>query len=147
MMRERFWDHFKLTELTQEEWEALCDGCGRCCLIKLEDEDSGEIAFTGVACKQLNLKTAQCQDYPNRQQRVPDCIQLTPEAVTRIKWLPRSCGYRRVHEGRGLAAWHPLISGDPFSVQKAGIAVIGRVVSESAVYEDDLQDHVIKWVK
>lgn len=146
-MRERFWERYTLAELTPEEWEALCDGCGRCCLIKLEDEDSGEIAFTGVACKQLDLDNGQCRDYPNRQQRVPDCIQLTPEGVTRIRWLPRSCGYRRVHEGRGLAAWHPLISGDSFSVKKAGISVVGRVISESAVYEDDLEDHVIKWVK
>lgn len=146
-MRERFWEKYSLSELTSDEWEALCDGCGRCCLIKLEDEESGDIAFTQVACRQLDLETAACRDYPNRQRWVPDCLQLTPELVPQLRWLPRSCAYRRLHEKRGLANWHPLISGTRDTVRRAGISVLGRVVSESSVYEEDLFDHVIRWVR
>jgi uncharacterized cysteine cluster protein YcgN (CxxCxxCC family) len=145
-MRERFWEHYGLAELAADEWEALCDGCGRCCLVKLEDEDTGEIAFTRIACRQLDLEKVQCRDYANRQQWVPDCVRLTPETVARINWLPKSCAYRRVHEGRGLADWHPLISGTRESVVRAGISVAGRVLPESAVQEDDWQDHIVRWV-
>jgi uncharacterized cysteine cluster protein YcgN (CxxCxxCC family) len=145
-MRERFWERHTLAELSSEEWEALCDGCGRCCLVKLEDEDSGEIAFTRVACRQLDLEKVQCRDYANRQQRVPDCVRLTPDVVGRISWLPKSCAYRRVHEGRGLADWHPLVSGTRDSLLRAGISVAGRVLPESAVPEEDLFDHVVRWV-
>lgn len=146
MLRELFWERYALSELTPEEWEAICDGCGRCCLVKLEDEDSGDVVYTRVACKLLDLKTARCSDYPNRLSQVPDCLQLTPESLPRIHWLPLSCSYRRLYDGRGLASWHPLVSGTLESVKRAGISVAGRVLPESAVHEDDLEDHVIKWI-
>lgn len=146
-MREKFWERYPLAELTTEEWEALCDGCGRCCLIKLEDEDSGEVAYTRVACKLLDLKTARCSDYPGRLSKVPDCLRLTPETVAQVYWLPKSCSYRRMSDGRGLASWHPLVSGSADSVKQAGISVAGRVLPELAVHEDDLEDHVIRWIQ
>lgn len=99
-LRPQFWKNYPLTALTQAEWEALCDGCGLCCLVKLEDEDSHEVAYTKVACKLLDCTTARCSDYPNRQQQVPDCIQLTPEKLDSIHWLPPSCAYRRLKEGK-----------------------------------------------
>ncbi|WP_148254319.1 YcgN family cysteine cluster protein [Aidingimonas lacisalsi] len=142
-MRERFWQRFALSELTHEEWEALCDGCGRCCLLKLEDDDTGDIATLDVACQLLDLGTCRCSDYEHRFERVPGCTQLTPERVGDFRWLPPSCAYRRVHEGRGLAAWHPLISGDPRSVQRAGIGVSHFAVSEPDVPDEELDDHII----
>lgn len=145
-MRERFWERFPLHELTHEEWEAVCDGCGRCCLVKLEDEDTGEVVYTRVACKLLDLKTGHCSDYSNRFAHVPDCLQLSMDNLTQLKWLPLSCGYRRLHEGRGLESWHPLVSGDFNSVKQAGISVAGRVLPESAVDPDDLEDHVVRWI-
>lgn len=145
--RERFWERYSLKELSPAEWEALCDGCGRCCLHKLEYEDTGEIAYTRVACKLLDLATARCRDYPGRKRQVPDCVQLSPDNLEAINWLPATCAYRRLHEGRGLPRWHPLISGDPQSVQKARISVIGRVLPETVVDEDELEEHVVRWVR
>lgn len=145
--RERFWERYSLKELSLAEWEALCDGCGRCCLHKLEYEDTGEIAYTRVACKLLDLATARCRDYPGRKRQVPDCVQLSPDNLEAINWLPATCAYRRLHEGRGLPRWHPLISGDPQSVQKARISVIGRVLPETVVDEDELEEHVVRWVR
>ena len=129
--------------MTQEEWESLCDGCGRCCLHKLRDEDTEAIAWTNVACRLLDSHTCRCTDYPERRRRVPDCVQLTPAAVAEIDWLPPSCAYRRVHEGRGLAAWHPLVSGDPSTVHAAGASVQGRVVDERVA--GALEKHVVGW--
>ncbi len=146
-LRERFWEHYSLAELSAAEWEALCDGCGRCCLHKLEYEDTGEIDYTRVACRLLDLGTAQCSDYPGRRQQVPDCVQLTPANLDSINWLPATCAYRRLNEGRGLPRWHPLLSGTPDSVHKAGISVAGRVLPETAVHEDDIEEHVIRWIR
>ncbi|MDP2228999.1 MAG: YcgN family cysteine cluster protein [Moraxellaceae bacterium] len=146
-MRERFWERHALAELSTEEWEALCDGCGRCCLHKLEYEDTGEIDYTRVACKLLDLSTAQCSDYPGRRRHVPDCVQLTPATLDAINWLPGTCAYRRLNEGRGLPRWHPLLTGDAASVQRAGISVIGRVLPETVVDEDELDEHVIRWIR
>ena len=146
-IRERFWEQYSLQELNAAEWEALCDGCGRCCLHKLEYEDSPEIDYTCVACQLLDLSTARCSDYPNRKQKVPDCVQLTPANIGEINWLPASCAYRRMNEGRGLAAWHPLVSGDADSVRKAKISVIGRVLPETAIAEEEIEEHVITWIK
>lgn len=146
-LRERFWENHALQEMNAAEWEALCDGCGRCCLHKLEYEDSPEIDYTDVACQLLDLSTARCSDYPNRKKKVPDCVQLTPDNLASINWLPASCAYRRLHEGRGLARWHPLVSGDADSVQKARISVIGRVLPETVVAEDEIEEHVITWIK
>jgi uncharacterized protein len=109
------------------QWESLCDGCGRCCVLKLEDEDTGDILHTDVGCTLLDLHSCRCRDYAGRQARVPDCVRLTPEKVATIPWLPETCGYRLVAEGRDLPAWHPLVSGDPRSVHRAGISVRGRL--------------------
>lgn len=146
-LRERFWELYPLAELSVAEWEALCDGCGRCCLHKLEYEDTGEIDYTRVACRLLDLGTAQCSDYPGRRRQVPDCVQLTPANLDSINWLPATCAYRRLNEGRGLPRWHPLLSGTPDSVRKAGISVAGRVLPETAVHEDDIEEHVIRWIR
>jgi uncharacterized cysteine cluster protein YcgN (CxxCxxCC family) len=146
-LRERFWEHYALAELTPAEWEALCDGCGRCCLHKIEYEDTGEIDYTRIACRLLDLGTAQCSDYPGRRRHVPDCVQLTPANLDSINWLPSTCAYRRLNEGRGLPRWHPLLSGTPESVHKAGISVAGRVLSETVVDEADIEEHVIRWIR
>jgi uncharacterized cysteine cluster protein YcgN (CxxCxxCC family) len=143
----RFWETKALADMTRDEWESLCDGCGRCCLVKLEDEDDGEVYFTNVACQLLDSDNCRCTDYPQRQARVPDCVALSPQTVSRISWLPRTCAYRLLDEGRKLYAWHPLISGDAASVHKAGISVRGRVVCETNVKPDDLEDHVIHWIE
>lgn len=146
-LRERFWERHALKELTPAEWEALCDGCGRCCLHKLEYEDTGEIDYTDVACRLLDLSSARCSDYADRRKHVPDCVQLTPETLDSINWLPATCAYRRLNEGRGLPRWHPLLSGTFETVRKAGISVAGRVLPETAVEEDEIEEHVIRWIR
>jgi len=140
-----FWETKALADMTRQEWESLCDGCGRCCLIKLEDADDGTIRHTDVACRLLDLRTCRCSDYRNRTRRVPDCIVLTPETLSDTAWLPPSCAYRRLAEGRPLAWWHPLVSGDPDSVHAAGVSVRGRAVGETAVPDAGLEDHIVDW--
>lgn len=140
-----FWDEKTLAEMTDAEWEALCDGCGRCCLIKLEDEDTGEIMTSDVHCKMLDAETCRCSDYKNRQSHVPDCIKLTADNILSYKWVPSSCAYRRLAEGRGLAWWHPLISGDPTTVAAAGISMKGRVFNETDIAPDDWENHAVDW--
>ncbi|MEM9429529.1 MAG: YcgN family cysteine cluster protein [Pseudomonadota bacterium] len=144
-LRQEFWERFTLEELTQAEWEALCDGCGKCCLLKLEDWDTGEVAMTNVACRLLDRETCRCTDYPNRKAKVPDCVIIRPEKIAEIRyWLPETCAYRLRADGQPLADWHPLISGDPTSVHRAGISLAGRLVSEDGISEDDLEDYVIE---
>ena len=138
-----FWTTKHLDQMTTEEWESLCDGCGRCCLHKLRDDETEALSFTNVACRLLDLETCACSDYACRQAKVPDCIALTPEALEEIDWLPPSCAYRRVQEGRGLAWWHPLVSGDPATVHAAGVSVRGRAVSEE--HSGPLHRHVTEW--
>ena len=121
-----FWKTKRLDEMTHAEWESLCDGCGRCCLHKLRDEVTEALSFTTVACRLLDLHSCACSNYPNRQDKVPDCVSLTYEALDEIDWLPPSCAYRRVEEGRGLAWWHPLVSGNPETVHTAGDSVRGK---------------------
>jgi len=116
--------------MSEAEWESLCDGCGKCCLHKLEDADTGEVTYTAVACRLLDSETVRCSHYAKRRRLVPDCALLTAETVRRMAWLPRTCAYRLIAEGKDLYDWHPLISGDPESVCRAGISVRGRVVSE-----------------
>ena len=130
-----FWEVKRLDQMTPVEWESLCDGCGRCCLIRFEDEDTGEIIPTRVACRLLDTETCRCTRYEHRKRFVPDCIKLTPGKVEHLTWMPRSCAYRRLYEGRPLADWHPLISGDPESPHRAGVGMRGQVVSET-VFED-----------
>jgi uncharacterized protein len=140
-----FWEDKTLEQMTSEEWEALCDGCGRCCLIKLEDEDSGEIITSDVRCKLLDGDDCTCTNYPKRQKIVPDCIKLTPENVRTISWIPSTCAYRRLAEGKGLAWWHPLISGDMGTVIDAGVSVSGRTVSETEVKAGEWEEHAVDW--
>lgn len=128
-----FWIAKSLDAMDPAEWESLCDGCGRCCLVKLEDEDSGEIHYTDVGCRLLDGDSCRCSDYPNRQREVPDCVRLTPDAVRSLRWLPTTCAYRLVAEGKPLAWWHPLVSGNPDTVHLAGMSVR----EEIAGLEDD----------
>ena len=142
-----FWKTKSLAAMSQREWESLCDGCGRCCLNKLEDSDSGAIHYTNVACRLLDLKRCRCKHYDQRAQLVPDCVRLSPKNLHKISWLPHSCAYRRLAEGRDLAWWHPLVSGRAETVHQAGISVRGRVVSEEAVPPETFEDHLIDWIE
>lgn len=141
-LRERFWERYRLRELNRAEWEALCDGCGKCCLHKLEDEETGKIYRTNVACRLLNRESGLCSDYKNRRAFVPDCVQLRPELVSQLDWLPGTCAYRRVDEGRPLPAWHYLISGDREAVHEVGASVRGWTISEVDA-SVDLEHHII----
>ena len=134
-----------LQEMTRPEWESLCDGCGRCCLNKIEYVDTNEIFFTKVSCKLLNTESCQCSDYAGRKEQVPDCIVLTPETLSSIDFMPATCAYRLLSEGKPLENWHPLISGNSESVHQAGISVRGRVISEEGV--TSLEEHIIRWIK
>lgn len=136
-----YWETKTLRQMTAPEWESLCDGCGLCCLVRFEDEDSGEIIPTRVHCRLLDAKTCACSNYAGRKKHVPDCIKLTPQNVDQLQWMPLSCAYRRVNEGRGLADWHPLVSGDPESVHRAGVSVRGQTISEDelAAPEDAME--------
>jgi len=140
-----FWETKQLGDMTQKEWESLCDGCGRCCLVKLEDEDTGEIHTTDVSCKLLNGHTCRCKNYRNRHEIVDDCIKLDPANVTELGWLPATCAYRLVWEGKQLEDWHPLVSGRNATVHEAGISVRGRVISEDEVALQDLPARICDW--
>jgi hypothetical protein len=141
-----FWKTTRLEDMTGAQWESLCDGCARCCLAKLEDEDTGAIAYTDVGCKLLDDEACRCTDYANRSDQVSDCVRLTPEVVRTVKWLPPTCAYRLVGEGRDLYWWHPLVSGDPDTVHTAGVSVRGRVSTfEDRVRPEDLQDFIVDW--
>lgn len=141
-LRERFWEK-PLAALNADEWEALCDGCGRCCLHKIEYEDTGEVEDTNVACTLLDCSTGRCRDYTRRKAFVPDCLQLTPQLVRQVRWLPETCAYRRRAEGRPLPRWHYLLSGDREAVVRAGVSVAGRIISED--HAGPLEHHVVEW--
>ncbi|WP_300059618.1 YcgN family cysteine cluster protein [uncultured Roseobacter sp.] len=142
---QKFWERKPLAKMSQREWEALCDGCGKCCLNKLEDEDSGRVALTRIACRLLDDSTCRCAHYENRHQFVPDCIVLKPDNLdTHAYWMPKTCAYRLLWEGEPLPDWHPLISGTAQSVHDAGVSVQGWTLSEFDVPEDDWEEHVIE---
>ena len=139
-----YWERKTLAEMSPTEWENLCDGCGRCCLHKLEDEHSRKIFYTQIACRLLKTDTCRCRHYEERQTHVEDCVVLTPDNLEQLDWMPNSCAYRRVADGRGLAEWHPLVSGDPTSVHAAGISVRSFAIPEVEVDEDDTEEFIIK---
>jgi uncharacterized protein len=141
-----FWQDKTLDEMSPSEWESLCDGCGRCCLVKLEDADTGQILATNIGCHLFDAQTCRCSDYANRAARVPDCVTLTPKDVRGLSWLPPTCAYRLIASGKGLMWWHPLVSGSPDTVISAGISVKGKVAGlEDAYATDELQDHLVAW--
>lgn len=143
-LRTKFWTQ-PLESLSRDEWEALCDGCGKCCLLKLEDEDTGIIHYTDVSCRLLDCDTAQCGNYPLRKQMVKDCVVITPDNIDDIAiWMPASCAYRRLWEGKDIPEWHPLLTGSADTVAKAGHSVAGRVTPEYEVEEEDLPNYIIE---
>jgi hypothetical protein len=144
-LRPKFWERVPLKNLAPREWEALCDGCGKCCLNKLEDPDTAEIAFTRVACRLLDDDTCRCAQYDIRKQFVPDCVVLTPKNISDIAyWMPSTCAYRLLYEGKALYDWHPLISGTHETVHKAGVSVKGWTVPEFEVPEEDWEDYIVE---
>lgn len=144
-LRPRYWEDTPLSRMTRREWEALCDGCGKCCLNKLEDDETGDVALTRVACRLFDDSTCRCSSYETRHKFVPECITLTPKNLdSHLYWMPETCAYKLLHEGRPLYPWHPLISGDPQTVHDAGISVQNRTLPEATVDEDDWEHHIIE---
>ncbi|WAR46155.1 YcgN family cysteine cluster protein [Methylomonas rapida] len=141
----KFWETKTLAQMTTEEWESLCDGCGKCCLIKLEDEDTGELAFTSVVCDLIDLETCRCTRYSERCTLVPECIDLKQHDFTEYRWMPSTCAYRLLIDGKPLPNWHPLVSGTSESVKDAGVSISSYAVKESQV--DDPEDHIIEWLE
>ncbi len=145
MTGDRFWERKKLADMSRDEWEALCDGCGKCCLNKLEDDETGEVALTRVACRLLDDATCRCAHYETRHQFVPDCIVLTPKNLPdNLYWMPQTCAYKRLYKGEGLPNWHPLVTGRADSVHEAGVSMQNRTYSEFDVADEDWEDHIIE---
>jgi uncharacterized cysteine cluster protein YcgN (CxxCxxCC family) len=142
-----FWKRKKLTEMTSAEWESICDGCGRCCLNKIEEPGPNprRVDFTDVACKLFDDKTCRCIDYKNRKAKVPDCVQLTPRILPKMFCLPPTCGYRRLYEGKDLPWWHHLRSGSRETVHEVGISARGKTVSEEYIRDEDIETRIVKW--
>ncbi len=146
-MMENFWEVKSLAQMNNKEWEALCDGCGKCCLHKLEDEDDGALYYTDIACQLLDVETCRCTDYGNRLKKVPDCLTLTADGLADVHFLPDTCAYRLLSENKPLESWHPLVSGTAKSVHHADVSVSGKVLSEDYIHPDDFETRVIHWVK
>ncbi|MFC3914111.1 YcgN family cysteine cluster protein [Pseudaeromonas sharmana] len=142
-MSAHFWEHKRLDEMSAAEWESLCDGCGKCCLVKLEDEESGEVVFTNVACDLLNLKSCQCGNYENRFRLMPDCLQLTLDKIAEFHWLPITCAYRRLAEGDPLPEWHPLLTGSRSAMHAAGQSIRNKVIHER--HAGEWEEHIVTW--
>ena len=143
---EKFWQVKSLSEMNQQEWESLCDGCAKCCLHKLEDEDTGDVYYTKVVCRYMD-EDCRCAEYQRRNELVPNCVWLRPEDVEDFHWLPSTCAYRLISEGKPLESWHPLISGSPDTVHSAGVSIKGRALSEEYVHPDGMEEHIITWVE
>lgn len=143
MKNKPFWETKTLEQMTHEEWESVCDGCGKCCLEKVVFEDDGELAFTNIACKLLDPVTCRCRHYENRQAFVSECVQIRPQDIKDIYWLPKTCAYRLLNEGKPLPKWHPLITGDPTSVHAAKMSASGRTVPPKP--EEEFQDYIVEW--
>ncbi|WP_163931188.1 YcgN family cysteine cluster protein [Paraferrimonas sp. SM1919] len=140
---EKFWEHKTLAQMNPQEWEALCDGCGKCCLHKVIDDETEELYYTEVGCKLLDCRNGNCSNYPQRFEFVPDCTKITLDNIDSLTWLPKSCAYVRINEGRGLASWHPLIAGDKRKMHKKHISVQDKAIDERQAGE--LQDHIVMW--
>lgn len=145
MTRLPFWKTKTLEEMTRKEWESLCDGCAKCCLVKFEDEETGALAYTNLHCRLLDGSTCQCSDYKSRKKYVPDCVKLTPASVASVDWLPDSCAYRLVQDGKDLPDWHHLVCGDRNRIHEEGHSVRGRTISEEGISEEDQEDYIIDW--
>ena len=146
MSETRFWETKSLDNMTNDEWESLCDGCGRCCLHKLVNDETGDVFYTRVACRLLNAENGRCDRYADRLNEVADCLDVRRMRSAELAWMPNTCAYRRIAEGKSLPDWHPLLSGDPASVVSAGIAVAGRTISEEHADLDNLEAEIIEWV-
>ncbi|RPG24987.1 MAG: YcgN family cysteine cluster protein [Gammaproteobacteria bacterium TMED92] len=142
-----FWKAKSLQQLSEAEWESLCDGCARCCMVKLQDEDTDEVVYTSIVCDLLDQQRCRCTRYPQRHELVADCVELSVEKIAEFHWLPKSCAYRTIAEGRDLAWWHPLVSGDAETVFTAGIAVRGKVMAEADVPLGHEEDMIVHWVE
>ncbi len=140
---DQFWQHKTLVQMTESEWESLCDGCGKCCLNKLIDDETEKLHFTNVACKLLNTKSCRCKKYEQRFKLVPDCVKVSLEDIDQFHWLPKTCAYRLLVEGKSLPEWHPLLTGNQSAMHAGGFSIRGKVVSELAA--GDLEDHVVDW--
>jgi uncharacterized cysteine cluster protein YcgN (CxxCxxCC family) len=141
-----FWKEKSLKEMTSQEWESLCDGCAKCCLLKLEDDETGRVYYTDVACQYLSENDCRCTQYVDRNRLVPQCVWLKPENVTEFKWLPQTCAYRLIGEGKDLPWWHPLVSGSTSTVHESGESIRGKIVSEEHVHPAELEERIIHWV-
>lgn len=142
-----WWNQLALDELNPEQWEALCDGCAKCCLHKLEDEDSGEVFYTRIRCQYLVEETCQCSDYPRRSVMVPHCIRLEQGSVAELDWLPSTCAYRLRAHGEPLPEWHYLVSGSRETVHEAGVSIRGRAISDEYVHPDGYDEHIVTWIE
>ena len=146
IFKSSFWKEKSLFEMSHKEWELLCDGCGKCCVLKLQDVDTEQTFYTNVSCKLLDCETAQCSQYENRKSHVPDCIILSPKNLTPLSWMPDSCSYKLIYNGLELPDWHPLITGKKSSTHETGNSLSGKVVSETEIdSEEELLEHIINW--
>ena len=146
-MAKPFWQTKSLDQMSTDEWESLCDGCGKCCLLKLEDEDSGDIYFTDICCVQFDSDSCRCSDYENRATLVSDCLQLSADNIDQINSLPKTCAYRLLQQGEELPEWHPLIAGNSHRIHQSGNSVMGRVLSEQHVHPNEVEERIIHWVE
>ena len=144
-MGNKFWETKNLIDMNENEWESLCDKCGKCCVIKLEDFDTQEVHYTNVSCKLLCEKSASCKDYENRKSIVPDCIILSPDNLKDLKWMPETCAYKLLNEGKNLPYWHPLLSGNDKEIVNSGNSVKNRVTNENKIKIKDLPDYIFNW--